>query len=312
MAPRPRTIEDIRDASRRLVRELGFMQATLAGTDLPASSVHAVIEIAARDGITATDLADRLRLEKSSVSRMLRKLILAGVVAERPGTHDARTKALGLTPAGHRLAADIHAFARKQVQEALARLSPAQHEIVLDGLRLYADALVREAPVAPRPVRIERGYRTGLIARVTELHAHHYAAAAGFGQEFESIVASGLAAFCDRLDHPGNAIWAALEDDTVLGSITIDGEDLGPDIAHLRWFIVADGQRGRGIGRRLLSAAIEFGAARGFPEIHLWTFAGLDAARHLYEAAGFACVEERPGAQWGATVTEQRFVKSLR
>ncbi|WP_342212198.1 hypothetical protein [Roseitalea porphyridii] len=39
------TIAHIRDASRRLVRELGFMQATLAGTDLSPSAVHAIIEI---------------------------------------------------------------------------------------------------------------------------------------------------------------------------------------------------------------------------------------------------------------------------
>ena len=34
-------IGPIRDASRRLVRELGFMRATLAGTNLPPSAVHA-------------------------------------------------------------------------------------------------------------------------------------------------------------------------------------------------------------------------------------------------------------------------------
>ncbi|OJW26103.1 MAG: MarR family transcriptional regulator [Rhodospirillales bacterium 69-11] len=306
------TVETLREAARDLVREFGFMRGSLAGTDLPPSAVHALIEIEAREGVTATALVERLRLEKSSVSRMLRKLVLSGDVAEQPSAEDGRSKSLRLTPRGRQRVAGIHDFARAQVRAALERLPEDRHRTVVDGLRLYADALAMPARVAPRPVRIERGYRTGLIARVTQLHAHHYAAAAGFGQAFESIVAAGLAAFCNRLDHPGNAIWSALEDETVLGSVTIDGQDLGPDIAHLRWFIVADGQRGRGIGRRLLSAAIAFAAAQGFPEIHLWTFAGLDAARHLYEAAGFACVEERPGAQWGATVREQRFVKSLR
>lgn len=312
MPSSPQVIERVRAASRDLVRELGFMRGSLAGTDLPASAVHALIEIEAQEGITASVLAERLRLEKSSVSRMLRKLVLTGDVAEQTSAEDGRSKSLRLTSRGHRRVADIHAFARAQVRAALEHLPPEKHRTVVEGLRLYADALTGPARVLLRAVRVERGYRTGLIARVTDLHARHYAAAAGFGQAFESIVAGGLAAFCDRLAHPRNAIWAALEDDTVLGSITIDGEDLGPEIAHLRWFIVADGQRGRGIGRRLLSMAIDFAAALGSPEIHLWTFAGLDAARHLYEAHGFACVEERPGAQWGATVTEQRFVKLLR
>ena len=39
------------------------------------------------------------------------------------------------------------------------------------------------------------------------------------------------------------------------------------------------------------------------------TFKGLDAARHLYEAAGFKLAEESEGRQWGSVVVEQRFVR---
>ena len=46
-------IELIHEASRRLVRELGFMRDSLAGVDLPPSSVHALLEIEACGGITA-------------------------------------------------------------------------------------------------------------------------------------------------------------------------------------------------------------------------------------------------------------------
>jgi len=125
------------------------------------------------------------------------------------------------------------------------------------------------------------------------------------------VVASGLAEFCGRLDNPRNAIWTAMQDQSLVGAVAIDGEDLDPGVAHLRWFIVEDGQRGRGIGKKLLSTAIAFSEASGFSEIDLWTFAGLDAARHLYEAHGFVCVEERPGTQWGAQVNEQRFVRRV-
>ncbi|MBQ3301478.1 MAG: GNAT family N-acetyltransferase, partial [Eggerthellaceae bacterium] len=88
-----------------------------------------------------------------------------------------------------------------------------------------------------------------------------------------------------------------------------DGEDLGANIAHLRWFIVDDSARGSGAGRKLLSAALAFADEQGFAETHLWTFDGLSVARHLYEAHGFVCVEEHPGNQWGREVLEQRFVR---
>ena len=72
----------VRDASRRLVRELGFMKATLADSRLPPSAVHALVEIGARGSLTATALCELLVLEKSSVSRMVRKLIDAHLLVE--------------------------------------------------------------------------------------------------------------------------------------------------------------------------------------------------------------------------------------
>ncbi|GEO80352.1 bifunctional helix-turn-helix transcriptional regulator/GNAT family N-acetyltransferase [Pararhodospirillum oryzae] len=296
--------------SRRFVRELGFMGGDFAGTDWAPSFVHALIEIEA-GGVTARDLSAALRLEKSTISRMVRKLIAFGVVAEQPGAADARTKVLSLTPAGRQRVAEIHAFARAQVNGALARLRPGQERVVLEGLRLYTTALAGEAPEAgaPAPVTIAPGYRTALIARITHLHATYYARVAGFGRRFEAVVAGGLAAFCDRLDHPDTEIWTALINDEIVGSIAIDGQDLGSGRAHLRWFIVADGARGLGVGRGLLATALAFVDARAFAQTDLWTFSGLDAARHLYEAHGFALVEEFAGSQWGQEVREQHFVR---
>jgi DNA-binding MarR family transcriptional regulator/GNAT superfamily N-acetyltransferase len=313
----PATIEQVRAASRQLVRELGFMQTSLAGTDLPPSAVHALIEIEARTGITAGELADRLRLEKSSVSRMLRKLIESGEVHEESGARDGRTKPLVLSDRGRSLVHSIHGFARAQVAEALARLAPPERDTVLEGLRLYAGALAAgkgtqdtAAEASPSAATcIESGYRIGLIARLTEMHARYYARAAGFGAAFEAVVARDLAEFAGRLARPCNAIWAATLGEHIGGGVAIDGEDLAPGIAHLRWFIVDDGLRGGGLGRRLLRAALDFADAQGFVETHLWTFRGLEAARHLYEAHGFALAEERTGRQWGSEVLEQRFVR---
>ncbi|WP_342587309.1 GNAT family N-acetyltransferase [Pseudaminobacter soli (ex Li et al. 2025)] len=165
------------------------------------------------------------------------------------------------------------------------------------------------ARAAPEDVEVISGYRPGLIARITEMHALYYARTSGFGQRFESVVAAGLAEFCDRLGNPTNEIWAAMGGNEILGSVAIDGEDMGPGVAHLRWFIVDDALRGSGSGKRLLSAALAFADAKGFAETHLWTFSGLHAARHLYETRGFALAEERPGAQWGNEVLEQRYVR---
>jgi DNA-binding MarR family transcriptional regulator/GNAT superfamily N-acetyltransferase len=266
-----------------MVRELGFMGGNFAGTDLSPSAVHALIEIE-NGGVTARDLGALLRLEKSSVSRMLRKLVASGDVREEAGENDARVKVLSLTAAGKKRVAAIHAFAHSQVVDALGRLKPGQDRTVLEGMRLYTHALATTAgseDAAPN-VELVRGYKPGLIARITEMHALYYARESGFGQRFESVVASGLAEFCNRLENPQNAIWTARREGAIVGSIAIDGEDMGANAAHLRWFILDDGVRGGGAGKRLLDAALAFVDERGFDETHLWTFSGLNAARHLY------------------------------
>lgn len=155
---------------------------------------------------------------------------------------------------------------------------------------------------------LEQGYRPGVIGRVAEMHANFYSRHWGLGQFFESKVATGIAEFTGRLAHSGNRLWVALGDDRIVGSIAIDGEDLGNGIAHLRWFVIDDGYRG-GLGRRMMSEAIAFCDERQFAETHLWTFKGLDAARKLYEDFGFALAEEWTGTQWGREMTEQKFVR---
>ncbi|MDN3718886.1 GNAT family N-acetyltransferase [Roseibium salinum] len=95
----------------------------------------------------------------------------------------------------------------------------------------------------------------------------------------------------------------------MIGSISIDGEDLGNNIAHLRWFILSERLRGKGLGKELLVRALDHCDRQGFDEIHLWTLKGLDAARSLYEKHGFELTDEYVGDQWGKAVTEQKFIR---
>lgn len=156
-------------------------------------------------------------------------------------------------------------------------------------------------------VQIRLGYYPGVVGRITELHACFYDQHAGFGQYFESQVATAVADFVGRLDHPVNQLWTAWLNDKIVGSIAIDGEDLGPHQAHLRWFILDDACRGLGIGRQLLSQAMQFCDQHDFTITYLWTFKSLDAARWLYESFQFELIAEQQGSQWGTEVIEQKF-----
>jgi DNA-binding MarR family transcriptional regulator/GNAT superfamily N-acetyltransferase len=308
---REATILELREFSRKLVRELGFMRTTLADSDLAPSAVHAVIEIGMAPGISAKQLGNTLRLDKSNTSRQVSRLEAAGFVERRTSSDDARATELYLTAEGKKLQKKIDQFATDQVSNALRRLLPVDQQALLRSLALYADALAQDngaqAPGAkPDAAPILEGYQPGCIGDIASLHARFYSEHWGFGAYFEKKVATELAEFASALPAEGKALWLYVENGRTLASIAIDG-DQATGIAHLRWFIVDDALRGSGIGRQLMTSAMRFVDAQQFGETYLWTFKGLDCARHLYESFGFTLTSESEGGQWGTRVFEQRF-----
>lgn len=154
---------------------------------------------------------------------------------------------------------------------------------------------------------IKQGWQPGCIGDISSMHARFYAEHWHFGAFFEKKVSTELAEFAENLPQEGKALWVYMENGRTLASIVIDG-DPAQGVGHLRWFIADDSLRGKGIGRQLLALATEF-ADRHYRETYLWTFKGLDTARHLYERFGYVLAEESKGSQWGTEVVEQKFVR---
>ena len=151
------------------------------------------------------------------------------------------------------------------------------------------------------------GYSPGVIGRVTEIHATYYKKYWEFDLFFESKVATELSAFLSRFNKAHDGFWVLTLDGKTVGSVAIDGSEAGTTGARLRWFIVDPEHQGRGLGQRLLREAIEFCRRANFRRVFLCSFAGLEAARHLYEKFGFVLCEEREDNTWGKTVKEQVF-----
>ena len=154
---------------------------------------------------------------------------------------------------------------------------------------------------------LHTGYLPGAIGRIAELHARYYSTLVQFGLPFEAKVARELTEFCERYDAGRDGLWLVLQDGRVEGSIAIDGLHADGEGAHLRWFICSDALRSQGWGKKLLATAVDFCRQRGYAMVYLWTFEGLDAARRLYDNAGFRLVHEESGRRWGREVREQKF-----
>ena len=160
-------------------------------------------------------------------------------------------------------------------------------------------------------VDLVTGYTPGVIGRVAELHAIYYSENWKFGAYFEAKVATELADFISHYDEAKDRVFSLTVNGKIEASLSIDGSSTNNNVAHIRWFIVSEALRGKGAGNTLMQQAMNFCKQTEYQRVYLWTFQGLDSARHLYEKYGFSLTEERSGEQWGAIVTEQRFDAEL-
>src|SRR5262245_6490297 len=199
---------------------------------------------------------------------------------------------------------DGHARYFKRECERLGRTFSPSMPVALERFELlYPFPRALAAPDGPR---IVPSYLPGAIGTIGRLHGEYYAREHGFGVLFEAKVTREFAEFAGRFNPAYDGMWFVVDRGHVHGSIVIDGEG-GPGQAHLRWFMLSDAIRGRGQGHRLMDAAMTFCRRAGHRHVYLNTFKGLDAARALYERAGFRLVAEETGTTWGKPVVEQRF-----
>jgi ribosomal protein S18 acetylase RimI-like enzyme len=139
---------------------------------------------------------------------------------------------------------------------------------------------------------------------VARLHADVYRREHGFGEDFATLVASGIAKLARALedDPDAGAVWVA-DDGAVAGAIGITDE--GDGRAQIRWVLLDPRLRGRGLGKRLLDTAVEHCREAGYDTISLTTIPQLRTAGRMYREAGFELVSEKPDTPWGAPGSTQ-------
>lgn len=130
------------EALMRFVRNFGLHQPdrTPCGQPLPVSEAHAMVELA-RDGrLRQVELARRLRLEKSTVSRLVTNLAGRGWVHRQSADDDGRGVLLVLTDAGAAAAARLAEARRDRLTALLDRIPDDARTDVVRALQTLAEA----------------------------------------------------------------------------------------------------------------------------------------------------------------------------
>lgn len=154
--------------------------------------------------------------------------------------------------------------------------------------------------VADDDIELRNQLEPGDLGRIIALHGVVYARhGEGYGLGFEAYVARTLAEFV--LDNQARGrVFLAERGGELVGCAamverhTPDGAPLG----QLRWVLVDQSARGTGLGKRLVSLAMDHARAAGWAEVFLETTSGLDAAMGIYRQLGFAVETHVPQTLW--------------
>ncbi len=282
----------LRAASREVVRELGFLVPRFSAADVTHAQCHALLEVHQSGRLLAAELAERLRIDKSTASRTVADLVkkrLLRVAADS----DQRRRPLELTAAGLKRVERIDQLASGQVDESLRTLTEAERSTVLSGMRLYAKALARGRRRREFTIRpIEKQDDPQMARVIRQVMTEHGASGAGFAihdpeVDEMSVVYSRPRSAYFVVEHRGRVVGGG-------GIAPLSGG--AKDTCELRKMYFLPQARALGLGAEMLARCLDAARGRRFKTCYLETLKSMGAARRLYESFGFHALARPSGA----------------
>jgi len=157
-------------------------------------------------------------------------------------------------------------------------------------------------------IHIRTTLQPGDIGYIIYLHGAIYGKEYHYGIAFETYVAAGLLEFYQQYDAARDRVWICEHNDQIVGFLLLMHRDAA---AQLRYFILAPGYRGIGLGKKLMGLYMDFLQQAGYTSSYLWTTSELPAAISLYKKHGFLLTDEKPSEAFGKPVVEQRYELTL-
>ncbi|OGO77428.1 MAG: MarR family transcriptional regulator [Clostridiales bacterium GWB2_37_7] len=298
------TVEQIRDFNRFYTNILGLLNAHILDSPYTLTEVRILLEIKRTAACTANTLITKLSIDRGYMSRIIKRFESNGLITKESSQMDNRISFLRLTQKGKETMAALENKSDDQVKNLIEHISENDQRKLVKAMKYIKNTMLDGL----RPISI-RVFEPKDIAYVIDRHRSLYEAEFGFTSEFGDYVEEYVNKFVAHHDKSKETLWIAEENGAAVGVIAIVKVD---DItAQLRWFLIEPELRGRGLGHRLMDAAIDYCKEKGYKHIFLWTVNILEPARHLYNAHGFSLTECKEHELWGHHLVEERWDLSL-
>jgi len=298
-------VDSFRNFNRFYTVLIGSLSRAYLKTEYSLQEARVIFEVATNSGCTAKAVQFQTDIDQAYSSRLIGKLTKAGIIRRVRSVKDRREQRLFLTKAGVQAFRTLDERANVQARHLLDELTSAELEELDNAFRTVRRLLDRTT--TPETITI-RGQKAGDLGWIFQRHAVVYGEEFSYNEIFESYVCDGLAPFMKNYNHEMDRLWIGEMVGRRVGSVAVHHDENRAGWAKLRWFLVENEARRRGLGTKLLDTAVTFCKKAGYKGIYLWTVSDLDAARRLYERIGFTLAEEKTKTcAWAPWAHEQRW-----
>lgn len=303
-------VNSIRTFNRFYTRKIGALRERgFLSSEYSLTEVRVLYELDnSTSPLTATAIATTLQLDPGYLSRILRKFEDKKFISRIASTDDARQTIVTLTKSGKNEFAKLNSRQNDEVQAMIESVSTEDKAKLVRCMEQIKSILEPSDSSSKEPY-VLRTHQPGDIGLIVQRHGVLYAREFGWDHTFEALVAEVGAKFLRDYDPKCERCWIAERDDKFLGTIMLVKHT--DEIAKLRLFLVEPEARGMGIGKRLVKECINFARNCGYKKITLWTNKNLNAARAIYEKAGFKLVDEEMHHSFGHDLVGQNWELEL-
>ena len=106
-----------------MVMQRRLMTKLLGDLDTHPAQAGCLRLLAREDGMSQSDLAERLQVSRPTVTTMLQKMEASGIIERHPDQRDQRITRIYLTADGRKLDRKLHAVFREIIQSSLGSFS---------------------------------------------------------------------------------------------------------------------------------------------------------------------------------------------
>lgn len=301
------SIQDIRQAARQLVRELHLLDGRYCIEGFTFSECHLLTELEFLGQAAASELGERLVLEKSTMSRLVNGLLERAYIQSDQDPADKRRRLLCLTRKGRGGADRINRYSNQQVGGALDFVVEGERETIVAGLSRYAKALAYSRISADYEIRPVRRKDNPAVARIIRQVMTEFGAV---GCNY-SISDPEVDSMAEAYPAPDSAYFAIEHKGKVLGC-----GGMGPlaegdqGLCEVRKMYLLPQLRGTGLGTRLLGMVLDAAREAGYTRCYLETLEHMSHARHLYLKHGFEFLDA-PMGKTGHSACNSWMIKAL-